>query len=106
MSLMQVEDLQLRAALERAHLGESPRMVLAELCALSRELRPGVGQTVHVRSGGRCRAALVTEDAGEDTLHLCVLTPEGIRLMRNVHPAHLHGEDGTWHWPESRTAQK
>lgn len=68
---------------------------------------PSVGRIVHYVSYGtpggeyasQCRAAVVTEVAGEGTVSLAVLNPTGTFFNQNV----KWDEDqagGTWHWPE------
>lgn len=69
---------------------------------------PSVGCIVHYVSYGtpggeftsECRAAIVTETDGTETVGLCVLNPTGLFLNRGVD----HDEDGhsggSWHWPE------
>ena len=92
--------------------------------------KPSVGRIVHYVSHGspvqadgsqaftpQCRAAIVTEIAGdgerllleappvreytgdEVVVGLCVLNPTGIFLHRAAQDEASHG-GGTWHWPE------
>lgn len=98
---------ELRKALTRVRGGDAPEVVMAELCAVHRGPVPSVGRMVHVSSGGRCLAAVVTqvlpEDqvlGGKEPLDLHVMSPEGTRVLRNVPLADHTGGDGTWHWPE------
>jgi hypothetical protein len=101
---MKIEEL--REALVRSHGGEDPLVVLAELCARNSPPRASVGRMVHVRVSGACRAAVVTEIAARDarreveSLHLHVLAPDQVSMLRNVPRARASGEDGSWHWPE------
>jgi hypothetical protein len=83
------------------------------------EQKPSVGRIVHYVSHGtpggeygkECRAAVVTETHGEDSLgpvvSLAVFSPSGMFFpTRCALGGQLHGEDptaaygGTWHWPE------
>jgi hypothetical protein len=78
---------------------------------------PSVSRIVHYVSYGTpggeypsvCRAAVITATHNEDTLirdhhphdtvHLCVLNPEGQFFNRLV-PYDEGKRGGTWHWPE------
>lgn len=80
---------------------------------------PSVGRIVHYVSYGtpgceytkECRAAIVTETHGADSLgevvSLAVLNPRGLFFAeRCAQGGQLHGDDpsaaygGSWHWPE------
>jgi hypothetical protein len=75
-------------------------------------VQPTVGQIVHYVSYGsaggeypsRCRAAVVTEVAGDSlTVGVCVLNPTGVFFRPLSDGGCAHDEDhqraGTWHWP-------
>jgi len=71
-------------------------------------MQPSIGRIVHYVSYGtpggeytsECRAAVVTEVAGEDIVGLCVLNPTGQFFNRNVQHDESDRLGGTWHWPE------
>lgn len=70
--------------------------------------QPTVGRIVHYVSYGtpggeyaaECRAAIVTETNGGDTVGLCVLNPTGMFFNRTVPCSETEFRGGTWHWPE------
>lgn len=70
---------------------------------------PSVGRIVHYVSYGTpggeyqsvCRAAVVTQAPGDadESVHLCVINPEGLFFNKNVRYSEDH-EGGSWHFPE------
>ncbi len=68
---------------------------------------PSVGRIVHYVSYGtpkgeytsECRAAIITEVSGFDTVGLAIMNPTGMFFNRTI----CFGgnrEPGSWHWPE------
>lgn len=70
-------------------------------------MNPSVCRQVHYVSygtpggeyGQECRAATVTEVAGE-VVGLCVMNPTGLFFNRGVEHDEESKAGGTWHWPE------
>ena len=71
-------------------------------------MKPSVGRIVHYVSrgnpSGECRAAIITEADGSDTVGLIVFNPtvgvSGQRFDRAVANDEEWRAAGTWHWPE------
>jgi hypothetical protein len=61
------------------------------------EAKPSVGRIVHVTTtGGRCRAAIVTDVVSPGVVEVAVFDPPGLL------PGLSYDEDRsarTWHWP-------
>lgn len=78
--------------------------------------QPSIGRMVHYTSygtpggeyGQECRAAVITETGGGDTVGLAVLNPTGQFFNRQVphddtdRPGPGGRPGGTWHWPEHK----
>jgi hypothetical protein len=71
-------------------------------------MKPSVGRIVHYVSprnpSGECRAAIVTDADGSDTVGLCVFNQTVGVFGQSFERAVANDEEwraaGTWHWPE------
>lgn len=67
-------------------------------------MKPSVGRIVHYQSYGtpggefksEPRAAVITGVVDDQTVHLCVLNPEGMFFNKNVKQGNSGGQ---WNWP-------
>ncbi len=68
---------------------------------------PSIGRIVHYRSYGsadgtylpECRAAIVTETLGNNTVNLTIFNPNGL-FFNDCAEDQSNIIAGTWHWPE------
>lgn len=68
--------------------------------------QPSIGRIVHYvftdpDKGFLCRAAIITEVSGDESVGLSVHFPHGVAFYNDVpfNDGRI-SEDGTWHWPE------